>query len=32
MTINGWIFMGVSWTLVTSLVVFCFYNIFLKKR
>jgi hypothetical protein len=30
MSIQGFLFLGFSWTLVSGLVVFCFYNIFRK--
>lgn len=28
MTAAGWIFLGLAWTLITGLVVFCFRKIF----
>ena len=28
MTTAGWIFLALAWTLITSLVVFCFRKIF----
>ena len=32
MTVLGWIFMLVSWTLILSLSAFCFIRIFKKKK
>lgn len=31
MSSSGFIFLSVSWGLVTALVVYCFYNIFTKN-
>jgi hypothetical protein len=31
MSLSGFIFLAVSWGLVTALVVYCFYNIFTNK-
>jgi hypothetical protein len=28
----GWIFMTVSWVIITGLVIFCFRKIFAKKQ
>ena len=28
MTITAWIFMGITWTFVISLIIFCFVRIF----
>ncbi len=32
MTINGWIFLVISWGTTSALVTFCFYHIFFKDR
>ena len=32
MSTNGWIFMLVSFGLITGLVTYCFYHIFFKDR
>ena len=32
MRISGWIFLILSWGLMFSLVLFCFYRIFAKKK
>lgn len=32
MNTAGWIFLACSWGAVTTLVVFCFYNVFSKPN
>lgn len=32
MTVLGWLFIFVSWTLILSLAVFCFVKIYKKKE
>jgi hypothetical protein len=32
MSVKGWLFLLMSWGAVTALVLFCFYNIFTKRR
>lgn len=32
MRLSGWVFMFLSWGFIISLVTFCFYMIFAKKK
>lgn len=32
MTIQGALFMGISWLIIISLAVFCFHRIFTRKK
>lgn len=32
MTPLSWIYMGIVWTIILTLNVFCFYHIFKKKK
>jgi len=28
MTVYGWIFLGISWAVIISLIIFCFVRVF----
>lgn len=32
MTIWGWVFLAVSWSLITAINIYCFYKVFTVRK